>query len=76
MARAPVLCVPLGSLVPLQPPEAAHDVASVELHVSREAPPLATMVGLAVSVTVGVPDTVIVAEATLLVPPSPAQVKE
>ena len=39
---APVLCVPLVALAPLQPPEAVHDVALVELHVSVEAPPLAT----------------------------------
>ena len=50
---APVPCVPLVALAPLQPPEAAQEVALVELHVSVEVPPLATEVGFAVSVTVG-----------------------
>jgi hypothetical protein len=47
-----VLCVPLVAFAPLQPPEAVHEVAFVELHVSVEAPPLVTVVGFAVSVTV------------------------
>ena len=66
--RAPVLCVPLVALVPLQPPEAVQEVALVELHVSVEAPPLAMDVGFAVSVTVAAP-TVTVAVATVLAPP-------
>ena len=45
--RAPVLCVPLVALAPLQPPVAVHEVALVELQVSVEAPPLATEVGFA-----------------------------
>jgi hypothetical protein len=75
-ARAPVLSVPLVALVPLQPPEAVHEVAFVELQVSVEAPPLATVVGFAVSVTVGAATTMTVAPATLLVPPAPVQVIE
>jgi hypothetical protein len=75
-ARAPALWLPLVAFVPLQPPEATHDVALVELHVSVEAAPLATEVGFAASVTVGVPGTMTVAVATLLVPPRPAQVNE
>jgi hypothetical protein len=55
---------------------AVQDVALVELHVSVEVPPLATEIGFAASVTVGVPGTVTVAVATLLVPPAPAQVNE
>jgi hypothetical protein len=31
---APVLCVPLAPSVPLHPPEALHEVAFAELHVS------------------------------------------
>ena len=73
---APVLCVPLGPWVPLQPPEAVQDVALVELHVSVDATPLATDVGFAVNVTVGAGTTVTVAVATLLVPPVPLQLKE
>jgi hypothetical protein len=76
IVRDPVLCVPLVGLVPLQLPEAVHEVALVEVHVSVEAPPLATEVGFADSVTVAVPGTVTVAAATLLVPPAPTQVKE
>ena len=76
IVSAPVLCVPLVALLPLQPPEAVHEVALVELHVSVEAPPLAIEVGFAVNVTVGAGTTVTVAVATLLVPPVPLQVKE
>ncbi len=49
---APVLCEPLVALVPLQPPEAVHEVALVELHVTVDVPPLATDVGFAARVTV------------------------
>lgn len=66
--------MPLVALAPLQPPEAVHDVAVVELHVSVEAVPLITEVGFAVSVTVGRGATETVAVATLLVPPEPVQV--
>jgi len=51
-------------------------VALVELHVSVEAVPLVTELGVAVSVTVGRGATVTVAVATLLVPPVPVQVNE
>jgi len=68
--------VPLVALVPLQPPEAVQDAAFVELQVSVEEPPLATVVGFAVSVTVGARTTMTVAPATLLVPPVPVQVKK
>ena len=73
---APVLCVPLVALMPPQFPDAAHEVAFVELHVSVEAPPLATEVGFTVNVTVGAGATVTVAVAILLVPPVPVQVSE
>ena len=74
--RVPVLCVPLVVLVPLQPPEAVQKVALVELQVKVEAAPRATETGFAARVTVGVPGTVTVAVATLLVPPVPVQIKE
>ena len=51
--NAPVLCVPAVALVPLQPPDAVHDVAFVELHVKVLLPPLLTVVGDADNVTVG-----------------------
>jgi hypothetical protein len=41
-------------LVPDQPPEAVHAVAFVELQLKVDVPPLFTVLGLAVSVTVGV----------------------
>jgi hypothetical protein len=63
-------------LAPLQPPEAVHEVALVELHVSVEAVPLVTELGVAVSVTVGRGATVTVAVATLLAPSEPVQVSE
>jgi len=40
-------------LVPLQPAEAVHEVASVELQVSVAEVPVPMIVGLAVSVTAG-----------------------
>ena len=51
--RAPVLWLPLVASAPLQPPDAVHDVASVELQVSVEVPPLATVVGAALRDAVG-----------------------
>jgi hypothetical protein len=71
-----VLCVPLVALVPLQPPEAVQELASVELHVSVEALPRLTDAGFAASATVGVPGTVTVAVAILLLPPAPEQISE
>ena len=50
---APVLCVPLAPSAPVQPPEAVHEVALVELHVSVDAAPLAIVVGAALSDAVG-----------------------
>ena len=49
-----MLCEPLVASPPLQPPEAAHEVAFVDDHVRVEAAPLLTVVGFPVSVTVGV----------------------
>ena len=46
-------CEPLTALVPDQAPEAVHEVALVAVHVNVELPPLATVPGLAVKVTVG-----------------------
>ena len=50
---APVDWLPLVALAPLQPPDAVQLVALVELHVSVEDPPLLTVIGFAVNVTVG-----------------------
>jgi hypothetical protein len=72
----PVDCEPPVALTPLQPPVAVHDVAFVEVQVKVEAPPLATVLGLAFSVTVavGCGVTVTLTIWTAL-PPEPVQVK-
>jgi hypothetical protein len=74
----PVLCVPVTSWAPLQPPVAVHAVALVELHVRVAAAPAAIGFGLAARVTVGAITgvTVTVAVAALLAPPAPLQVNE
>jgi hypothetical protein len=72
--RAPVLVLPLVALLPDQPPEAVQAVALVEDQAKVELPPLATLVGLAVSETVGVgavTETVADCDAE---PPVPLQV--
>ena len=48
-----MLWVPEVALVPLQLPDAVHDVALVDAHVKTLLAPLLTEVGAAVSVTVG-----------------------
>jgi len=48
-----VLCEPLVASPPLQPPEAAQEVAFVDDQVSVDAAPFLTVVGFPVSVTVG-----------------------
>jgi hypothetical protein len=59
----PVDCEPLVASLPLQAPEAVQEVALVDDQVRVDAPPLDTLAGLAVSVTVGcagaVTDTVV-----------------
>ena len=71
--RAPVLWLPLRPFVPLQPPEAVQIVELVELHVSCDELPEATVVGAAVSVTEGHGTTVPPIFFETL-PPSPAHV--
>ena len=71
---APLDCEPLIALLPDQPPEAVHDVALVEAHLSVDAPPLATVLGLALkpTVAVGCVLTDTVADCIAL-PPAPVQ---
>jgi hypothetical protein len=72
-----VVALPLVALVPLQPPDAVHEVALVLLHVSVDVPPDAILVGLAVSFTVGAAAGVTVtvaAAAAGVVPLAPEQV--
>jgi hypothetical protein len=52
--RAPVELLPLVGIVPLQSPEAVHEVAFVELQLMVEALPPVTLLGDALSDTVGV----------------------
>ena len=62
-------------MVPLQPPEAVHEVAFVELHVKVLLPPLLTLVGDADNDTTGAGvDVVTDTEAVAWrVPPAPVQ---
>ena len=67
--------LPLVAVLEVQPPVAAHEVAVVDDHVRLEEPPLAMLVGLALTVTVGGGMTVTVADA-FADPPTPLQVIE
>ena len=53
-SNAPVLALPDTAFVPLQAPDAVHDVALVDDHVNVLLAPLTTVVGDADNVTVGV----------------------
>jgi hypothetical protein len=70
--NAPVLCVPLAGLVPLQPPDAVQVDAFAELQLNTAVPPAAVVVGFAVSTAVGTTATEVLAGA--LVPPAPVHV--
>jgi hypothetical protein len=71
---AGVACEPLSALVPDQPPDAAHEVAWVEDQVRVEVPPLAKVLGFAVSVTVGAGALTDTVTDWAAVPPGPVQV--
>ena len=71
--NAAVDSLPLVAMLPLQPPEAVQLVASVELHVNVDDPPLLTLVGLAVSVTVGAGAVTDTLTDLLALPPVPVQ---
>jgi len=75
-ANAPVLCVPLAGLVPLQAPDAVQAVALVERHPSVVEAPTATAAAPADNVAVGAGITVMVASEVALVPPAPVQTNE
>jgi hypothetical protein len=71
---APVDCEPLVATDPLQAPEAVQAVASVEDQVNVALPPLDTLLGLALIVTVGgVADVVTIADCDAA-PAAPVQV--
>ena len=72
---APVDWEPLSPLLPLQPPDALHDVALVLDQVSTEEAPEFTVLGAALSVTIGaLLETVTVADCAAL-PPLPVQLR-
>jgi hypothetical protein len=71
---AVVDCEPLGAIVPFQPPDATQEVALVEDHVNVEVPPLVTVVGLAVRVTVGAGVVTVTVVDCDALPPLPVQV--
>ncbi len=79
---AAVVWLPLTARLPLQPPDAAHDVALMAFQASVVVPPLAMAEGVAVRVTAGdggwpvTAVTVTVAEFGALVPPLPVHVIE
>jgi hypothetical protein len=75
VVSAAVLWLPAVALVPLQPPDAVHAVAFVEVHVNVLVPPLLTEVGAADNVTVGAGvEPVMETEAlACAVPPAPVQ---
>src|ERR671931_20745 len=51
--RLPVLCEPDIAFVPDHPPDAAHEVAFVEFHVSVEEEPGLMAIGFAAMLTIG-----------------------
>ena len=71
----PVDWLPVIATVPVQPPDAVHKVAFVEVHVRSELLPLDTVLGFAPRVTVGTGATLTVTEA-FVEPPVPEQLKE
>jgi hypothetical protein len=74
--RAPVDFEPLVARLPDQPPVALQLVALVEDQLSVELPPLAIVLGLALSVTVGVGEVTVTVADWLALPPVPVQVNE
>lgn len=72
----PTFVLPLVLRAPLQPPLAVQPVALVLLQVKVDTPPLATLIGFALSVTVGAGDVAVtVTEAVAFaLPPAPVHV--
>ena len=67
-------CEPLNPLVPLQPPDAAQDVALVLDQVSVAEPPEFTLLGVALSLTVGAAGSTVTVTDCVADPPDPLQV--
>jgi hypothetical protein len=72
----PVLCDPLTALPPDQAPEAVQEVALVDDQLNTEALPRATVLGLAVRVTVGAGAVTETVADCVALPEVPTQVSE
>ena len=72
--NAPVDCEPVVASSPVQPPDAAQEVALVEFQVSVALPPLRMELGLALRLAVGTGATVTMVVA-LAEPPAPVHVR-
>jgi hypothetical protein len=69
-----VACEPLVALVPLQPPDAVHEVALVADQVKVEVAPLSMVLGLALRVTAGAALVTETVADCVALPPLPVQV--
>jgi hypothetical protein len=69
----PLDCEPLTALVPDHAPEAVQAVAFVADQVNVEVPPLATVLGLAVKLTVGAAAVTDTVTDCVALPPAPVQ---
>jgi hypothetical protein len=74
-ASAAVFCEPLAASEPLQPPVAAQEVALAEVQVKVDAAPLATVLGLALRLTVGAGVVTVTVVDCAALPPLPVQVR-
>jgi hypothetical protein len=73
---APVDCVPVTALEPVQPPLAVQELAWVADQLKVAAAPLVTVLGLLEKVTVGVGAVTDTVADCAAVPPAPVQLKE
>jgi hypothetical protein len=71
-----VLWLPVAARLPLQLPDAVHEVACDESHVNIDPPPTSTAIGAAVNCAVGIAFTVMATLAVWLLPPGPVHVSE
>lgn len=74
LVSVPVDCVPATAFVPDQAPEATHEVALVEDHVSVALPPLFIALGPTLKVTVGAAALTETVADCVALPPLPVQV--
>jgi hypothetical protein len=73
-SSAPVRSDPFAGSLPLQPPDALQAVAWVDDQFSVAVPPVATVLGVAVNVTVGAAAVTVTVADCAAVPPLPVQV--